>query len=88
MCSRREAKGRCRLQYFVWYDDNPKLPVMDKIQAAIAAYVTRFSMRPNVVLVNVADHTSATDMTIRSVRHVPPNTFWVGVEDVSDQPIS
>lgn len=73
------------MQYFVWYDDNPSLAVVDKIHAAIAAYVARFSMSPNLVLVNVAHDMVMADVTIRSVRTVPPNTFWVGIEGSAEQ---
>jgi hypothetical protein len=73
-------KRQARMQYFVWYDDNPNLTLADKIHAAVAAYVARFSANPNLVLVNVAHHVVMPNVTVRSVRTVPPNTFWVGVE--------
>ena len=44
--------------YFVWYDDNQKKLVADKIQEAIAAYVNRFATRPSLVLVNAVSSMS------------------------------
>ena len=72
--------------FFVWYDDSPKKPVVDKIQEAIAAYVERFKTRPSLVLVNTVDHMEMTDVTVRSERTVQPNTFWVVHGDSADTP--
>jgi len=70
--------------FLVWYDDNMKTPVVDKIQAAIAAYVERFKLRPSLVLVNVIDHMELADVLVRHERTVQPNTFWVGREESTD----
>ena len=72
--------------FFVWYDDNPKKPVIEKIHEAIAAYVERFKIRPSLVLVNAVDYMGLPDMLVRSERTVQPNTFWLGREDDSDRP--
>jgi hypothetical protein len=71
--------------FLLWYDDSPKTPVADKIQAAIAAYARRFQARPSLVLVNVVDYMERTDILVRSARTVQPNTFWVGLDD-ADRP--
>lgn len=68
------------MQFFVWFDDSAKTPVVDKIHAAIAAYVERFKMRPSLVLVNAIDQTEMGEITVRSALTVQPNTFWVGHE--------
>ena len=72
--------------YFVWYDDSPKKPVAEKIQEAIAAYVTRFAIQPSLLLVNAVDHMELTDMLVRSERTVQPNTFWLGYEEIAEVP--
>lgn len=72
--------------FFVWYDDTPKKPVVDKIQEAIAAYMERFKIRPDLVLVNAIDHTEMAEVLVRSERTVQPNTFWVGREDSAGTP--
>ena len=71
------------MQFLVWFDDNSKTPVADKIQAAIAAYVARFQDRPSLVLVNAVDHLERTDVQVRTDRMVQPNSFWVGLDDAA-----
>lgn len=72
-------------RYLMWYDDNPKIALTDKIADAIAAYTRRFAQTPNVVLVNVAvasepaiGQSAAVD--VRGVDFVRQNNFWVGFE--------
>jgi hypothetical protein len=72
--------------YFVWYDDNPKKLVVEKIQEAIAAYVTRFAIQPSLLLVNVADHMEFTNVLVRTERTVQPNTFWLAYEEIVEVP--
>jgi len=82
--------------YFVWYDDTPKKPAVDKVQEAIAAYVERFKTRPSLILVNATEQAQfvegAVDLMqmsaviVRCERTVQPNTFWVGHEDGADTP--
>ena len=67
--------------FFVWYDDSPKKPVVERIQEAIAAYVERFKTRPSLVLVNAVDYMLMAEVTVRSEHTVRPNTFWLGRED-------
>ncbi|MCG8347866.1 MAG: hypothetical protein MI924_08820 [Chloroflexales bacterium] len=73
-------------RFLVWFDDNPKMPVVKKIEAAIEAYTRRFSgIIPNVVLVNEAEVIEHKDISVRGVSHIRSNTFWVGKEDVEAQ---
>jgi hypothetical protein len=72
--------------YFVWYDDSPKKPVVEKIQEAIAAYVTRFASQPSLLLVNVADHMEFANVLVRAERTVQPNTFWLAYEEIAEVP--
>ena len=71
------------MQFLVWFDDNSKTPIADKIQAAIAAYVERFQDRPSLVLVNAVDHMERADVLVRTDRMVQPNSFWVGLDDAA-----
>jgi hypothetical protein len=75
--------------YLMWFDDNPKIPIMIKIEEAVQAYTRRFKTTPNVVLVSETDNTSLTDpaeiadqtgVRVRSVSFVRRNNFWVGLE--------
>ncbi len=68
------------MQFFVWLDDNAQTPVVEKIQAAVAAYVERFKVRPSLVLVNTIDQIEMREMVVRSALNVQRNTFWVGHE--------
>jgi hypothetical protein len=74
------------MQYFVWYDDSPKKPVAEKIQEAIAAYVTRFAIQPSLLLVNVVDHMEWGNLLVRVERTVQPNSFWLGYEQIAEAP--
>ncbi|HEU5015611.1 MAG TPA: hypothetical protein VFT66_24020 [Roseiflexaceae bacterium] len=76
------------MQFLVWYDDNAKTLVVDKIQAAIAAYVARFQLHPSLVLVNVADHIEMSNVTVLPRPNISPNTFWIGREDSADRAIA
>jgi hypothetical protein len=72
--------------YFVWYDDSPKKLVVEKIQEAITAYVTRFAIQPSLMLVNAADHMEFANVLVRSERTVQPNTFWLAYEEIAEVP--
>lgn len=64
--------------FFVWFDDTPKKPTMDKLQEAMAAAVARFTVLPQLVLVNAADQLELIDIIVRCTHTVQPNTFWLG----------
>jgi hypothetical protein len=65
-------------RYLMWYDDNPKVPLLHKIEDAIAAYTRRFAVEPNVVLVNETQAADFQGVAVRAVDYVRCNTFWVG----------
>lgn len=67
--------------YLGWFDDNPKKPTARKIEEAIDAYVDRFKVRPNVVLVNEADYVDVAGVVVRKEGYIRRNNFWVGWED-------
>jgi hypothetical protein len=62
----------------VWYDATPNKPTTEKIREAIAAYVNRFTLPPDVVLVNSVDEAEVAGVAVRSERTVQANNFWVG----------
>lgn len=64
--------------FLVWYDADNQRSISDKIQAALDAYVRRFSLTPNVVLISANDTATFAGVEVRSVRSVQPNNFWVG----------
>ncbi len=74
--------------FFVWFDDSPKKPTLEKLQDAIAAYVERFNIAPSLLLVNPADNLEFASVVVRCERTVQPNTFWLGYEDRPDPSIA
>lgn len=69
--------------YLGWFDDNPKKAVSLKIEEAIDAYMDRFKVRPNVVLVNEADRADISGINVRSEGYIRRNNFWVGWEEAT-----
>lgn len=75
--------------YLMWYDDNPKVAVVKKIEAAVDAYARRFQIAPNVVLVNeadvVADQVGHQGVNVQGAPFVRRNNFWVGYQRDMEQ---
>jgi hypothetical protein len=67
-------------RYLMWYDDNPKVPLGEKIDEAVEAYTRRFAISPNIVLVNENDLTESAAVLVRSAEFVRRNNFWVGFD--------
>lgn len=68
--------------YLGWYDDDNKKTTEDKIGEAIEAYVARFQMRPNIVLVCNADRdVYVKGMKVQDEDYIRRNNFWVGRTD-------
>ncbi len=72
-------------RYLMWYDDSPKVPLLEKIEDAIDAYTRRFAITPNVVLVNALDTVDYTGINVRGVDFVRRNNFWVGFDKSIEQ---
>jgi hypothetical protein len=72
--------------FLVWYDEDARRSVAEKIQNARDAYGKRFTSVPNLVLLNAADFAGLEGMGIevRSERTVQPHNFWVGRSDDHD----
>ncbi len=67
--------------FLMWYDDNPKLSVVKKVEDAIAAYSDRFhGVKPTLVLMNEEEVTQIAGVVVRGVSTVRRNTYWVGQE--------
>lgn len=71
------------MHYLLWYDESTQKSAAEKISEAMGAYVARFALAPNVVLVNTADQTDVAGVQVRSERTVQRNNFWVGVQEDS-----
>jgi hypothetical protein len=84
-------------KYLMWFDDNPKVSPLRKIEEAIQAYTQRYQKTPNVVLVSEQDNGILTDgaervehngVEIRGSSMVRRNIFWVGRETRQLAPVS
>ncbi|GIV87957.1 MAG: hypothetical protein KatS3mg055_0475 [Chloroflexus sp.] len=74
-----ELTFRRQPPFLMWYDDNPKTPVTQKIAAAINAYKARFpGVEPTLVLVNEAEVIPIEGITVRGMVTVNRHTYWVG----------
>ena len=70
------------MEYFVWYDESTQKTAAEKIQEASAAYVRRFAIAPNLVLVNSIDQTEVGGMLVHATHTVQPNSFWLARQEV------
>ena len=69
--------------YLMWWDDNPKHSLAQKVAAAVAVYAQCFGVTPNTALVHPDDlPPSVADIpqAVRVTQTVGRHTLWVGVE--------
>jgi hypothetical protein len=69
----------------MWYDNDPKTNVLDKVNRAVEYYQTKYGRVPDVCLVNPTmiekTRLQAGKILVRAVKTVRPNYFWIGVEE-------
>jgi len=74
----------------LWYDDDAKRKLGDKVARAAEYYKTKYGAMPTVCFVNPGMLTDAPEMTagvqLRPARSVLVNHFWVGVDDATTLP--
>jgi hypothetical protein len=67
----------------LWYDDDAKRPLGEKVARAVDYYKTKYGSVPTVCFVNPATLKDAPDTAagvhIRSARNVMVDHFWIGV---------
>ena len=69
--------------FLMWYDDDRRKSISEKIGEALAAYEHRFHARANLVLVNASEIAEApAAVTVRPQPFIQRSTFYVGIEDV------
>ncbi len=73
--------------YLGWYDDNNKKKTETKIDEAIERYEFKYGISPNVCLVSEKELVEHPRVQVRSVRHLRPNYFYLGIEEVSSIPV-
>jgi hypothetical protein len=69
----------------LWYDDDHKRPIGEKVARAVEHYKTKYGVTPTVCFANPATLQGAPDVAagvhLRSARTVLVNHFWIGVGD-------
>lgn len=65
--------------FLMWFDDTKK-PTARKIDEAVATYIERFNVKPNVALVNADDATPMEGITVRTAKNIQKHNFWIGIE--------
>lgn len=67
----------------LWYDDDTKRPLGEKVARAVDYYKTKYGSVPTVCFVNPATLKDAPDnaagVQIRSARNVMVDHFWLGI---------
>jgi hypothetical protein len=67
----------------LWYDDDAKRPLGEKVARAVDYYKTKYGSVPTVCFVNPATLKDAPDtaagVQIRSARNVMVDHFWLGI---------
>lgn len=70
----------------MWFDDDAKRGLSDKVSRAAAYYQAKYGAHPNLCFVNPAvlangQETVTVGVQIRPARTVLPNHFWLGVSE-------
>jgi len=69
----------------MWYDNDPKTDLLDKVNRAAEYYKTKYGRIPEVCLVNPAmiekTRLQTGKILVRAVRTVRPHYFWIGNEE-------
>jgi hypothetical protein len=77
----------------LWFDDNPKLALRNKIEKAVIYYRQKYRREPNLCLLHpamldggksrleLADISGIAGLTVRAYRPVLPGHLWIGIEE-------
>ncbi len=70
----------------LWFDDDPKADIQDKIKKAILYYQKKYGQEPDLCLVNpkLADEITKNSTPIKVMvdQFILPHHFWIGVKKV------
>ena len=71
----------------LWFDNDPRRKLAEKVGQAATRYQVRFGQRPTVCYLNIADLDGQPDeikgIRLQPVSNVLRHHFWVGVEHES-----
>lgn len=70
----------------LWFDDDPKRPLTEKIDRAVKRYTEKYGKIPNVVYANPVTIGEAKPdahklIALKTARSILPNHFWLGRSD-------
>jgi hypothetical protein len=69
----------------LWFDNDPKRTLDEKISRAATRYQVRFGRRPTTCYLNIQDFDDKCEeivgLRVRSASNVQPHHFWIGVEN-------
>ena len=69
----------------LWFDNDPKTTLADKIERAVSYYRHKYGREPNTCLIHpsmlpVEDNAKNYSVVVRSYRSVLPGHLWIGIE--------
>ncbi|HNT54371.1 MAG TPA: hypothetical protein PKG95_06640 [Anaerolineaceae bacterium] len=71
----------------LWFDNDPKLDLTAKINAATIYYQHKYGQQPNLCFVHpsmLPDNSPPPNgMEVRSNRMILPNHLWIGVQEAT-----
>lgn len=68
----------------LWYDNDPKTPLKEKIEKAIIYYQNKYQASPNLCLVHPSmfkDNVEIPGVEVRKYRPVLPGHIWIGFDE-------
>ena len=69
----------------LWFDDDKKRTLSEKVERAAAYYQQKYSVTPTVCYVHTSaleeSEVKANGVEVRTAPTVLPNHFWIGVEE-------
>ncbi len=69
----------------LWFDNDPKRSLKEKIRRAASRYQDKFSQKPTICYINAADIDpdleKVSNIRLHSARNVLRHHLWIGVED-------
>ena len=67
----------------LWFDNDPKLDLLSKVQKAAAHYRDKYGQEPNLCFVHpsmlVETKNQTGSVAVRSITTMLPHHFWIGV---------
>lgn len=75
----------------LWFDDDPKRDLREKVKRAAAHYERKYGLKPNVCYVHPGmlggngqrRRLRADGVEIRAGRAIPPHHLWVGIDELT-----